>query len=80
VTAGNNLQPIADWLLDQLHTFGPGVVFVAVSKATWLLLDRLAERHQRRRGIRRLQQYANPQGSRALLDELHPPRKENPQP
>ncbi|MEU6552055.1 hypothetical protein ABZ915_17490 [Streptomyces sp. NPDC046915] len=33
-----------------------------------------------RRGIRRLQQYVDHPGSRAVLDDFHQPRKEKPQP
>jgi hypothetical protein len=36
--------------------------------------------HRPRRGIRRLQQYIDHPGSRAILDDFHQPRKENPQP
>ena len=42
----------------------------------WL---RIRAQHPRR-GLRRLQQYANHPGSRPILDDFHQPRKEKPQP
>jgi hypothetical protein len=70
-------QPFVD-------TFGPGIALTlgaaaaywAVSRTAGHLHNRLAHRREVRRGLRRLQQYADPHGNRQLLDEIHQPRKE----
>lgn len=60
LTAGNNLQPIGDWIVDFVLTVGPGCLLCA---AMWLAIwawdkasPALARRHQRRREIRQLRQ------------------------
>jgi hypothetical protein len=50
------------WAVDKVDTYGPGVVFVATVVATWWALNRAARivrRLRHRRGIRRLEHYAN---------------------
>lgn len=77
--AALQMQTMAD-------TFGPGITLTVGTAAAWwasrraaaAIHDRLAHRRDVRRGLRRLQQYANPDGNRQLLDDMHQPRKENP--
>ncbi len=65
--------------------YGPGIILAlgstaaywAVSRTAGHLHNRLAHRREVRRGLRRLQQYANPDGNRQLLDDMHKPRKED---
>lgn len=83
-TAGQRLGSVADWYIDQLADHGL-IVVVAVQAAAFIALwcgigavIHAVRRHRARRGIRRLQQYANHPGSRAVLDDFHQPRKETP--
>jgi len=71
------LQPFID-------TFGPGIALAlgatgtcwAFSRAAGAVHDRISHRRDVRRGLRRLEQYADPNGNRELLDEIHRPWKE----
>ncbi len=57
-------------------TLGAGAICWALRRATGALYDHLAHRRDIRRGLRRLEQYADPRGNRQLLDDMHKPRKE----
>lgn len=67
-----------------IDTFGPGITLTigaaatywAASRTAGAIHSRLAHRRDVRRGLRRLEQYADPNGNRALLDDMHKPRKE----
>ncbi|MEU9323259.1 hypothetical protein AB0D91_05505 [Streptomyces canus] len=73
-------------LAHMVDTFGPGIALTlgaaaaywGLSRGAGALHDRISHRRDVRRGLRRLTQYANPGGSRQLLDEIHQPRKEAP--
>lgn len=77
-----------DWYLLQIDAHGLWTVIGIQTGALIALLcaiggarqlaGRIRDRQATRRGIRRLQQYANHPGSRAVLDDFHQPRKETP--
>jgi hypothetical protein len=68
--------------MGRLVTSAPALIFAAVVFAAgiWAVVHSIRGDYRTRRGIRRLQQYANHPGSRAILDDFHQPRKEKPQP
>jgi len=86
--AAHTLHGAVDWYLLQLDTWGLAVfltVQASVLLATWCLIGatchlagRLRQKARTRRSLRRLEQYANCPGSRAVLDDFHQPRKETP--
>lgn len=79
LTAGNNLQPLGDWLINQAITFGPGL---GLATAGWIALrawdaavPRLTRRASTRRGLRRLEAFANHPAHRSRRNQQ---RKEKP--
>ena len=85
-TAAGHAQQLADWWLLQLDTWGLAIfltVHAAVLLAAWCLIgatchlvERVRDRRELRRSLRRLEQYANHPASRVVLDDFHQPRKE----
>jgi hypothetical protein len=75
-------------LTHMVDTFGPGIALTlgataaywGLSRGAGALHDSITHRRDIRRGLRRLEQYADPRGNRELLDDLYEPWKENPQP
>lgn len=61
--------------------YGPGLLAGAISALGWWAIRRQHQRHTRRRGIQRLEAYANQPETRRLHDDTHnQPGKEKPQP
>lgn len=69
-------------MIARLITAAPTLVLAAAiaTAGIWAVAHSIRSGRRTRRGIRRLQQYANHPGSRPILDHFHQPRKEKPQP
>lgn len=72
----NGLIATHDWIA----AHGRPLATATATTAAWLTIPRITRRASRRRGLRRLEQYANNRASRTILDDFHQPRKEKPQP
>jgi hypothetical protein len=63
LAAGRAAHPIADWALNQVLTYGPGVALCGTLYALYCTTDAIARRYRIRRTIRRLEHLANHPGA-----------------
>jgi hypothetical protein len=85
--AGHALSPLADFALNFVIVFGPGIALVGALVIAWPAargiyrgIRHITTWQQARSGIGLLASYANNEHTRDLLDDFKPSRKENPQP